>query len=241
VLDRIDGEVSYGVEKSQKSRPVSFAPAELFDAQGRIDLSGIIPIRRSRIRELGEDDLQRNFGTIQPDFLAAETIAWIDSLVDNCLMFMGYSKASYGRDQGGSADSGKALKLRQSRTLLKKAGKDRMATDALRWTLGTAMCWLDGGTRVADYLPEIQLGDGLPRDTMEEAQEAAQWKGADAISLEELVRMRRPDWDEEQVDLEVERIREASQSQAPTGAEAPPDAIARTRALFDGLGNGSQG
>jgi hypothetical protein len=224
VLDRIDGEVSYGVEKSQKSRPVSFAPAELFDAQGRIDLSGIIPIRRSRIRELGEDDLQRNFGTIQPDFLAAETIAWIDSLVDNCLMFMGYSKASYGRDQGGSADSGKALKLRQSRTLLKKAGKDRMATDALRWTLGTAMCWLDGGTRVADYLPEIQLGDGLPRDTMEE-----------------VVRMRRPDWDEEQVDLEVERIREASQSQAPTGAEAPPDAIARTRALFDGLGNGSQG
>ena len=70
---------------------------------------------------------------------------------------------------------------------------------------------------------------------MEEAQEAAQWKGAEAISLEELVRMRRPDWDEEMVDEEVARIKEAGESQSPNGAEAPPDAIARTRALCDGL------
>ena len=71
---------------------------------------------------------------------------------------MGYSKASYGRDEGGSADSGKALRLRQARTLLKKAGKDRMASEAIRNALAVALAWEDGGSTVADYRPEVQVG-----------------------------------------------------------------------------------
>lgn len=212
ILDRIDAEVSYGVEKSEKSRPVSFAPASMFDERGRVDLSGIIPIRKGRMRDLEESDMAKNFGTIQPDFLADEIIAWVDFLLDTALLTMGYSKASYGRDQGGSADSGKALKLRQSRTLLKKAGKDRMAKDALIQALAVAMAWEDGGSSVADYRPEIELGDGTPRDTLEEAQEATIW--GDAISLEEKIRMRRPDWDDDAVTEEVARIK--SENAAPT-------------------------
>jgi hypothetical protein len=215
VLDRIDAEVSYGAEKSEKSRPVSFADSSLFDDSGNVDLSGIIPAKRGRLQSL-DDDPSKLYGTIQPEFRSAEIVAWIDFLLDTALLTMGYSKASYGRDQGGSADSGKALRLRQSRTLLKKAGKDRMATEALKNALAVAMAWQDDASKVADYRPEIKLGDGLPRDSMEDAQEAAAW--GDNISQEELVRMRRPDWDDDSVQEEVERIR----AQAPAPAPSVP-------------------
>jgi Phage portal protein, SPP1 Gp6-like len=218
ILDRIDAEVSYGAEKSEKSRPVSYADASLFDANGRVDLSGIIPLRRGRMRELEDDPTKNLAGTIQPEFQAGETIAWIDFLTDAALMFMGYSKASYGRDEGGSADSGKALRLRQARTLLKKAGKDRMAVEAITNALAVAMAWHDSGSKVADYRTEITLGDGLPRDSMEDAQEAVTWDGAGAISLEEKIRTRRPEWDEDAIDEEVERIR----AEAPAPAPAVP-------------------
>ena len=211
VLDRIDAEVSYGAEKSQKSRPLSMAPAELFTEDGRFDFPGVVPIRASRLTELGDDDMGKRFGTIQPDFTANEVIAWVDFLIDACLMNMGYSKASYGRDEGGSADSGKALKMRQSRTLLKKAGKDRMASEAIRNALAVAMALEDGGSKVADYRPEVKLGDGLPRDGLEEAQEVQAWDAAGAISQEEKIRTRRPDWDEKKIDEEVEAIKGAQE------------------------------
>ena len=212
VLDRIDAEVSYGAEKSQKSRPLSFAPAELFSEDGRFDFPGIVPVREARYTEMSDDSgIAKRFGTVQPDFTANEAIAWVDFLIDSCLMSMGYSKASYGRDEGGSADSGKALKMRQSRTLLKKAGKDRMASEAIRNALAVAMAIEDSGSKVADYRPEVKLGDGLPRDGLEEAQEVQAWDGAGAISLEEKIRTRRPDWDAEKIDEEAEKIRGAQE------------------------------
>jgi hypothetical protein len=238
VLDRIDAEVSYGAEKSEKSRPVSMAPAELFDDSGRIDVSGIIPVRGGRLQELGQDDMSKRFGTIQPDFLADEVISWVDFLIDTCLLTMGYSKASYGRDEGGSADSGKALRLRQSRTLLKKAGKDRMASEAIRNALAVAMAWEAGGSKVADFRPEIKLGDGLPRDTLEEAQEAQAWAGANAISLEEKIRMRRPDWDDEMVDEEKARIEgEAEQAPGPRSSVESAQALIENAVRGNGDGN----
>jgi hypothetical protein len=229
VLDRIDAEVSYGSEKSEKSRPISFADASLFDSRGVADLSGVIPIRKGRLRQLEDsEDTNKLAGTIQPDFQSAETIAWIDFLVDSALMFMGYSKASYGRDQGGSADSGKALRLRQARTLLKKAGKDRMAVEAITNALAVAMAWQEGSgsdRKVADYRVEMTLGDGLPVDTMEDAQEAALWRGAEAISVEEMVRSRRPEWDEDAVDEEVARIKD--EAPAPPAVPGGPFAPGR--------------
>lgn len=231
MLDLINTEVSLGAEKSDKSRPVSFAPANMFDDKGRVDLAGIIPVRQSRMRDLEGEDLAKNFGTIQPAFLADEATAWIDFLIDTSLLTMGYSKASYGRDEGGSADSGKALRLRQARTLLKKAGKDRMAKEALSNAIAIALAWEQNATDIADFRPEIELGDGLPRDAMEDAQEAVQWKTAGAISLEELVRMRRPDFDDDAVQEEIDRIQEdtaASAALAPMPtfggpAEEPTD------------------
>jgi len=208
ILEAINAEVSYGREKSKKSRPVTFVDGSLVDEEGKADLSGIQILRGKNLsRAMGEEP-KNLFDTIQPDFQSAEQIAWTDWLIDTALLTMGYSKASYGRDQGGSADSGKALKLRQARTLLKKAGKDRMAKEALINAIAVALAWESGGGSVADYRPEIELGDGLPRDTMEDSQEAQNWKATDSISTEDLIRMRRPDYDDEAVQEELERIDE---------------------------------
>lgn len=214
MLDAINAEISYGRAKSEKSQPVAFADSSLFDDNGRVDVSSIVPTKTSgRYRELGVEP-EMLYGVIQPDFTSAEVIAWIDFLLDTCLLSMGYSKASYGRDEGGSADSGKALSMRQARTLLKKAGKDRMAIDAIGTAVAVALAWQDNARRVNDYLPDVQLGDGLPRDTMEDAQEANAW--GDSISLEEKIRMRRPDWDDDEIQEEVERLNSRAPAAAPT-------------------------
>lgn len=211
MLDRIDAEVSYGAEKSEKARPISYADASLFDSRGQVDLSGVIPIRKGRLRQLEDnEDTNKLAGTIQPDFQSAETIAWIDFLVDSCLMFMGYSKASYGRDSGGSADSGKALRLRQARTLLKKSGKDRMAVEAITNALAVAMAWQEGDgadRKVADYRAGVSLGDGLPVDETELAQDVALRRNAEAVSTEQAVRDLRPGWTEDEITDEVDRIK----------------------------------
>lgn len=236
VLDRIDADVSYGAEKSEKARPIAWADATLFDAEGNVDLSGVLAMRTAdRVRGVEEPPIDLA-GVIQPEFQAQETIAWIDFLIDCSLMFMGYSKASYGRDEGGSADSGKALQMRQARTLLKKAGKDRMAVEAITNALAVAMAWHDNSSSVADYRVEMTLGDGLPRDAMEDAQEAAQWAAAGAISLEEKVRARRPEWDDDTVEEEVRRI------QGETSETGPRTSIdSASKLIEDAVRNGSNG
>lgn len=226
MLDRINEEFSRGIEKSLKSKPVTFAARELADAAGGVDLTGIILTGAANFaRDLGEDPI-KSVETVQPTFNSQEVIAWINFLVDCALLFMGYSKASYGRDEGGSADSGKALKLRQSRTLLKEAGKDRMATEALTMAYATAMCWLAGGSNVSDFRPDVQLGDGLPGDELEDAQTAQAWDAAKAISLEEKIRIRRPDWDDEKIQEEIQRIKDDREAATPAqlrGLDSAPD------------------
>jgi hypothetical protein len=97
------------------------------------------------------------------------------------------------------------------------------------------MAWEDRGRKVADYRTEIELGDGLPRDTMEDAQEATQWNSTGSISLEDLVRMRRPDYDDEAVQEELERIQaqkqRAIEEQRQRFGEQSPSGAARDSAV----------
>lgn len=232
ILDRINEEFSRGTQKSRRSKPVTFAARELANQAGEVDLDGIILTGAGNMaRDLGEDPA-KTVETVQPDFKSAEVIAWLNFLIDSALLLMGYSKASYGRDEGGSADSGKALKLRQNRTLLKKAGKDRMASEALRMAYALALCWLARGEKVNDHRPEVLLGDGMPRDELEDAQTAQTWNTAGAISLEETIRMRRPDWDDDAVEEEAQRIRDSSAGSAPVALNTQPQS---TNGAQDGL------
>jgi hypothetical protein len=220
LLDRYDEGWSLLVDKMRKSVPVSFADASLFDDKGQVDLSGVIPIRRGNLARAMGDEPSRWAETVQPDLQAEAHIAVLNRLREEIFADAGYSLASYGLDVAGTADSGTALRLKQARTIQTKNAKEWEATEALKNALACAMCWHDKGTAVKDYRPEIKLADAMPRDEREIAQTVTQYHAAEAISLEEMIRARRPDWDDEAVEEEAERIRgEKPQSTVP---QLPP-------------------
>jgi hypothetical protein len=65
-----------------------------------------------------------------------------------------------------------------------------------------------GQHEVAKCLPVIELGDGMPDDPLDGAQEVLWLRQALAASTEQLVRTLHPTWDDLQVNAEVDRIQE---------------------------------
>jgi hypothetical protein len=63
----------------------------------------------------------------------------------------------------------------------------------------------------------------MPRDGVQDAQEVATLRSANAISTEEVVRKLHPDWDEEKIAEELAKIEgEARRQPEPWSPEAPP-------------------
>jgi hypothetical protein len=218
MLDRVDESEALLLEKARKSRPWLFATRGLADDQGRVDISNLIFMQQSEAAEyLDEKQGGRAVEHVQPSMQSEEHIAWAFHLLDLTLMMSGYSLATWGRDaSGGGADSGLALKLKQARTLLTRAGKERMGRQALTRALGTALAMRENpsatnaSVRVRDYLPDLALGDGLPEDPLQTAQEIQTLDSAGAISTEQKVRRANPTWDEKAVQKEVVRIKGAN-------------------------------
>ncbi len=231
-LDRIDEAEALLVEKARKSRPWLFAGRGLANDQGVVDISNLIFMERGETNEaLGITEGGRLVEHVQPSMQSEEHIAWSFHVLDLCLMMSGYSLATWGRDaSGGGADSGLALKLKQSRTLLNRAGKDRMGRQSLARALAVALALRENPNaanaivRVRDYLPDIELGDGFPEDPLQTAQEIQTLDSAKAITPEEKVRMRHPDYDDARVAEEAAKL---------GAAEGPAERL--SRALNDGF------
>lgn len=235
LLDRVDEGVSYGVSKLRKSDPVSFVDASLFSEDGTADTGGVIPVRKG-MRDM-EDDPAALTQTIQPGLQSEEHLAMVESFVNLAAEMAGYSRATWGRDQGGSADSGKALKIRLTRTLMTRAGKDRMTKAAITKALAIAYTWQHGGD-VKDVQKEItvHLGDGLPEDTLETAQEIQALVGAQAVTFEDVVRRIDPTLSDEDV---TKKARELEERYGGDAAGAPRSSVANAQALIEQAMNGS--
>ncbi len=220
LLDTLDEAESLLLDKGRKSVPVVFGDRTLADEQGRVQRTGIILTGGGALAaEMGEEGKGSRIETVQPGLQSSDHIAWIMHVLERITEGAGYSPATWGRDAaGGQADSGKALKLRQSRTLINRAGKERMCLQSIAQALSIALAWRDNpngnDTKIHDYLPEIVLGDGLPSDSLEDATEIQTLKSAEAISTEQMVTRLHPDWTDEQIKAEVGAIEGASQKAA---------------------------
>ena len=220
-LDRLNEGESLMLDKVRKSVPVTLADRKLSDKQGYVDLYGVILTGGSA--QLAGEGLAKTVETIQPDLQAEEHLSYLRHVRESILMYAGYSLASWGLDKGGSADSGKALRLRQARTLLTRAGKERSAREAIENAVAAACAWSDGARSVEPYRPEIAFGDGLPTDPLEDAQEAATKRGGEVISIDQAVRELHPEWDEKAITEEVGRIKGEQASLQPPGAVPTPN------------------
>lgn len=206
LLDSVDEGFSYGRDKMKKSVPIVFAPRQIASESGGVNLKGIVFLDGNIAPELGSNPAAM-VTTSQPGLDAQNHIAMIEHTVNMTLELAGYSRATWGRDQGGSADSGKALKLRQTRTLMTRSGKDYMARDAWGKALAIALAMRTGQNDWKQLIPEIELGDGLPDDPLETAQELAILRNSDSISVEEVVRRLNPGASQEDIDAEIARLK----------------------------------
>lgn len=225
LLERIDEVESLFLDKGRKSVPFVFGDKALADDDGVVRRTGMIMTGGRMASEMGEEGKGR-IEVVQPGLQAEDHKTWAFHLLDLALTTTGYSLATWGRDpSGGAADSGKALKLRQTRTLLNRAGKDRMARGAIKQAVGIALALAGGAREVKEFLPNIKLGDGLPEDPIETAQELQMLKAAGLISQHEGLARLHPDWDEEAIEQEIARIgsssSEASQALASSATGAP--------------------
>lgn len=176
------------------------------------------------IFELSEDAAGSIGGASAP----IQAIEFADSTVmgqriaqrlDEFLLACGIAPQSAGRDTAGAAESGTARKLAQSLTLQTCATAARYFTPALRdvCRLGLEIGRKKLGAGGPDEpIVSVEIADGVPEDLVEIAARIRDLAGAGAISTQEAVRLQHPDWTDDQIDTEVERIRE------DVGLKLPP-------------------
>jgi hypothetical protein len=245
-LDRLDEAESLLLDKGRKSVPVTFADESMVeDTNLSLSFPGVVFLKSAGYLPA---DGNPYVETIQPGFDVAAHLEWIRHIRESTLMYAGYSIASWGMDDGGQA-SGKALKLRQARTLLHKAGKDKMAIEAIKTALAVALAYQHNASEIEDFKPEIVLGDGMPEDPIENAQQIQLEDSVGAISHAEKLHVIRPWWTEEKVQEEVaakededkKAMEDAAQMQAKIpGATAPQNGSSSTSGAAKSSGAGKR-
>lgn len=131
-------------------------------------------------------------------------------LIERIITHAGYSPQTFGLKIEGSSESGTALNLRERRSYITKSKKERYWTHALE-DIFEIMLAVDAkvfGSNIKPFRPSVKLADALSFDLRQVAETINILNTAQAISIETKVRMAHPDWSEEQIREEVERIKE---------------------------------
>jgi hypothetical protein len=137
----------------------------------------------------------------------------------------GYSGASFGLDGDGQAVTATEVKARQTRSLTTRARKALYWQPAMRQIL---LAWL--AISAAQFHvpgldlsapPDVEFPDGITESQEEIATALQLFSAAEAMSTEVKVRVVHPEWDDDQVQAEVDAIH----SERDMGPLADPAAI----------------
>ncbi len=134
-----------------------------------------------------------------------------------CMTFMeriitsaGYSPQSFGLRIEGRAESGTALRIRERGSFVTTGKKQKYWATALADVLEMLLVidreTLNNGTPL--YRPSVEFADTITPDVTELSTAVDLMHRAEAASVETKVRLLHPDWTEEQVAAEVQRIKE---------------------------------
>lgn len=131
------------------------------------------------------------------------------NLLDRIITSAGYSPQSFGLNIAGRAESGTALNVRERKSFATTNKKQAYWEDGLK-KLIVAMCMIKqqylGGKFTNELNINIAFSDGISNNLTEVSNAVKTLADAKAISTDTKVRMVHPEWTDEQVDEEVERI-----------------------------------
>ncbi len=219
MLDALDDATTLGRKKARASAPLMFVNRKLANEQGDADLGGAIFLDSS----MNPVETPANMAeVVQPAMQAADHQTYLQGLREQAISAAGYSLASWGLGEGGRADSGRALKLRQSRTLLTLAAKSRQAEGAISEAVSIALEMVLG----TEVEVSVELGDGMPVDTTEQATEISTLYGAGLLSERSALRRLYPEWSAGEIEEEIANLVYARDS-------AEQAALARARQVIN--------
>lgn len=195
---------------------------------GVLDKEGKVRRQNLQMFEVGAHQA----GIMKPEYITwngnlSDSNTHFDRLLKLVFLVSETSPDVFGMNEGGTAESGRALRLRLMRTIAKIQRKKRYFNRALETILKeTAQL---AGKKVENLSLEFQ--DGLPTDFREEAEIREIESRTGNVSLETMVRERNPHWTEEQIQEEIDRIKEESAFVSGSGSGMFAD-------MFTGDANG---
>lgn len=157
---------------------------------------------------------------VQFDIRVEQHAASIDLVKREIIGSAGYSAGTFGLDGDGQAATATEITSRDRRSLITRERKTRYyrveLTDLLEtWTYVDATQYASGITPqrpVVEWPPAVQI------DPLTEAQILRELHTAEAISTWEKVRRQHPDWDDKQIQKEVDRIQGDKPAPVDVGA-----------------------
>lgn len=163
-------------------------------------------------------------------------ISTILDLIERVIIHAGYSPQTFGLKLEG-AESGKALSIRERKTFVTRQKKWRYWSTALEDLLHMLLyvdnVFLKNKTPF-DFRPSIAIADSSDHDFTVLAETIKTLTDAQALSLDTKVRMLHPEWDEEQVQAEIEMLKEEFNiGQVVDGLTSIDDAFANSRLNSD--------
>lgn len=147
---------------------------------------------------------------IQPDIRVDDYISTIEQMTQDIINSAGYSPQYFGLNIEGRSESGSALKVREEKTQQTREKKVRYFKDPLEDILQLALkveAKHFGNTDINPELrPEVEFSEALKTNPKEQAETLQKLDQARAISTYRKIKERHPDWSEDEVQSEVERI-----------------------------------
>lgn len=149
------------------------------------------------------------------------------ALIEQAVRQAGYSPSTFGETGDGAAVTATEIKARERRSMTTR-GRKAMYWDPGIAAISAAYLAVLAGERfrvegLALDPPKVEFQDSITEGPRELAETAELVSRAMAASRETLVQMIHPDWDDEQVQAEVARLKDESAMADPvmTGAEGP--------------------
>jgi len=133
-------------------------------------------------------------------------------LFDRIVTAAGYAPQTFGLNIEGRADSGAALKLRKEKSEQTREKKQNHLRRGLEKAL-RILQKIDAehfGNNYTEFTPTVKFDDMTEVDVSSTAQAIKNLQMANAASIETMVNMLHPDWNEQEKKDEIERIREES-------------------------------